>query len=408
MKAHSSVRAEPGCRLACAGWLRHDRLQRSLAALTAAAVVFSGCSRKESPGGKPGRAAGAGPVPVLAGKAAQKNIPVQILAIGNVQPFTKVAVRSQITGQLAKVHFQEGEEVKRNDLLFTIDPRPSQTALEQAKANLARDEAQFENARIEFERVNKLFVANISSRDDYDKAQANLNALRGTVLADRAVITNAALNVEFTSIHSPIDGRTGNLLVHEGNIVKAEDDVLLQINQVRPIFVSFAVPEQFLPEIKRRMRSGPLQAQVSYASLDGASPSGNVSFIDNSVDLTTGTVQLKATFDNADNALWPGQFVQVAMTLFERANAVVVPTPAIQPGQNGDFVFVVKADQTVEARPVVVGVARDGETVVESGVKPGETVVTDGQLRLVPGARVDVKPSDTLKPKEPEREEEAE
>lgn len=346
-------------------------------------------------------------MPVLAGKAAQKNIPVQILAIGNVQPFTKVAVRSQITGQLAKVHFQEGEEVKRNDLLFTIDPRPSQTALEQAKANLSRDEAQFENARIEFERVNKLFVANISSRDDYDKAQANLNALRGTVLADRAVITNAALNVEFTSIHSPIDGRTGNLLVHEGNIVKAEDDVLLQINQVRPIFVSFAVPEQFLPEIKRRMRSGPLQAQVSYASLDGASPSGNVSFIDNSVDLTTGTVQLKATFDNADNALWPGQFVQVAMTLFERANAVVVPTPAIQPGQNGDFVFVVKADQTVEARPVVVGVARDGETVVESGVKPGETVVTDGQLRLVPGARVDVKPSDTLKPKEAEREEEA-
>ena len=399
MTAHSNFFGETGHAVACLGRLRHFLIHGSLPLLLAVGFSLSGCSRQEASAEKSGKSAGGAPVPVLVGKAMAKSMPVQIQAIGNVMPYSRVAVRSQITGQLVRVHFQEGKEVRKDDLLFTIDPRPSQAALDQAKANLARDEAQLENAQIEFARAKKLFESNISSRDDYDKAQANLDTLRGTVLADRAAITNAALNLEFTSIRSPIDGRTGNLLVHEGNIVKAEDDVLLQINQVHPIFVSFAVPEQFLPEIKRRMRDGPLKAQASYVNLDGAPPQGNVSFIDNTVDPTTGMVQLKATFDNTDNALWPGQFVQVAMTLSEQANAVVVPTPAIQPGQNGDFVFVVKADQTIELRPVVVGAGREGETVVQSGLKPGETVVTDGQLRLVPGARVDVKPADTLKPK---------
>ena len=360
-------------------------------------VLFSGCSRKEFTAGKAGKDAAGAPVPVLVGQAVEKNMPVQITAIGNVQPFTKVAVRSQITGQLAKVHFQEGSEVKQGDPLFTIDPRPAEAALEQMKAGLARDEAQLENARIEFARAKMLFESNISSRDDYDKAQANLDTLRGTVLADRAAIRNAALNLEFTSIRSPIDGRTGNVLVHEGNIVKAEDDVLLQINQIHPIFVAFAVPEQFLPEIRRRMRDRPLKAQATFVNLEGPAPQGEVAFIDNAVDPTTGTIQLKATFDNSDKALWPGQFVQMTMTLSEQANAVVVPTPAIQPGQNGDFVFVVKTDRTAEMRPVVVGAARDGQTVVQSGIKPGETVVIDGQLRLVPGARVDGKLADSLK-----------
>jgi len=370
--------------------------------LLAAGVLFSGCSRKESAAGKPGKGAAGAPVPVLVGLAVEKNMPVQITAIGNVQPLTKVAVRSQFTGQLAHVHFQEGSEVKKGDLLFTIDPRPVEAALEQMKANLARDEAQLENARIEFARAKKLFESNISSRDDYDKAQANLDTLRGTVLADRAAVRHEELNVEFTSIRSPIDGRTGNILVHEGNIVKAEDDVLLQINQVHPILVAFAVPEQFLPEIRRRLRDRPLKAQATFTNLEGPVPQGEVAFIDNAVDPTTGTVQLKATFDNSDKALWPGQFVQVTMTLSEQANAVVVPTPAIQPGQNGDFVFVVKADQTAEMRPVVVGAARDGQTVVQSGIKPGETVVIDGQLRLVPGAQVEGKPADTLKAMAPE------
>ena len=399
MKTHSNYFAETGRAFAGMKSRRHLLIEGSMPFLLAIGVGFSGCSRKEPAAEKAGKSAGGAPVPVLAGQAMAKSMPVQIQAIGNVMPYSKVAVRSQITGQLVQVHFREGQEVSKGDLLFTIDPRPSQAALDQAKANLARDEAQLENAQIEFARAKKLFESNISSRDDLDKAQANLDTLRGTVLADKAAISNAALNLEFTSIRSPIDGRTGNLLIHEGNIVKAEDDVLLQINRVRPVFVGFAVPEQFLPEIRRRMRGGPLKAQASYVNLDGAPPRGDVSFIDNAVDPTTGMVQLKATFDNADNALWPGQFVQVAMTLSEQANAVVVPTPAIQPGQNGDFVFVVKADHTVELRPVVVGAGRKGETVVQSGLRPGETVVTDGQLRLVPGARVDVKPADTLKPK---------
>ena len=399
MKAHSNYFAETGRTFAGMKSRRHLLIDGSMPFLLAIGVGFSGCSRKEPAPEKSGKSAGGAPVPVLAGHAMTKSMPVQIQAIGNVMPYSRVAVRSQITGQLVRVHFQEGKEVRKDDLLFTIDPRPSQAALDQAKANLARDEAQLENAQIEFARAKKLFESNISSRDDLDKAQANLDTLRGTVLADKAAISNAALNLEFTSIRSPIDGRTGNLLIHEGNIVKAEDDVLLQINRVRPVFVGFAVPEQFLPEIRRRMRGGPLKAQASYVNLDGAPPQGEVSFIDNAVDPTTDMVQLKATFDNADNALWPGQFVQVAMTLSDQANAVVVPTPAIQPGQNGDFVFVVKADHTVELRPVVVGAGREGETVVQSGLQPGETVVTDGQLRLVPGARVDVKPADTLKPK---------
>src|SRR5438094_730772 len=382
-------------RLHCAG-------TRPAACLAGDGVA--GCSRKEPAAEKPGKSAGGAPVPVLAGHAMAKSMPVQIQAIGNVMPYSKVAVRSQITGQLVQVHFREGQEVSKGDLLFTIDPRPSQAALDQAKANLARDEAQLENAQIEFARAKKLFESNISSRDDLDKAQANLDTLRGTVLADKAAISNAALNLEFTSIRSPVEGRTGGLLLHEGNVVKAEEDVLLQINQVRPIFVSFAVPEQFLPEVRRRMRAGPPKARASFVNLEGSPPQGQVAFIDNTVDPATGTVQLKATFENADNTLWPGQFVQVVLTLSEQANGVVVPTPAIQPGQNGDFVFVVKADQTTEMRPVVVGAARDGQTAVQSGVKPGETVVIDGQLRLVPGARVEAKAADTFSPKEQRQE----
>src|SRR5437773_1138173 len=348
MTAHSNSFGETGHAVACLGRLRHFLIHGSLPLLLAVGFSLSGCSRQEASAEKSGKSAGGAPVPVLVGKAMAKSMPVQIQAIGNVMPYSRVAVRSQITGQLVRVHFQEGKEVRKDDLLFTIDPRPSQAALDQAKANLARDEAQLENAQIEFARAKKLFESNISSRDDYDKAQANLDTLRGTVLADQAALRNAGLNLEFTSIRSPINGRTGNVLVHEGNIVKAEDDVLLQINQVHPIFVAFAVPEQFLPEIRRRMRDRPLKAQATFVNLEGPAPQGEVAFIDNAVDPTTGTIQLKATFDNSDKALWPGQFVQMTMTLSEQANAVVVPTPAIQPGQNGDFVFVVKTDRTAK------------------------------------------------------------
>jgi multidrug efflux system membrane fusion protein len=311
-----------------------------------------------------------------------------------VLPYSKVTVRSQITGQLIKVHFLEGQEVKKGDPLFTIDPRPPQGALEQAKANLARDQALLENARIEFEREKKLFDSALISRDEFDKARANREALEGTVLADKAAVNGAALNVEFTSIRSPVDGVTGNLLVSPGNIVKAPDDAMLTINQIHPIYVSFAVPEQFLSEIKKGMLAKTLKVVATFQKISVPSPQGELTFIDNAVDPTTGMIQLKGTFPNENNALWPGQFAQVSLTLSEQPHVIVVPSQAIQNSQNGEFIFVVKSDQTVEMRAVTIGISRDGKTVVEKGLKTGEMVVTDGQLRLVPGAKVNIKAPD--------------
>ncbi len=371
-------------------------VQPLLLALSLAVALLAGCSKEAAPP-KQAKGPGAAPVPVLAGPVVEKSAPVQIMAVGNAQPYTQVAIRAQITGQLSKVHFQEGQTVKRGDLLFSIDPRPAQAALDQVQANLVRDQAQLENAQVDFDRQKKLFDSKISSREDYDKAQAALDALRGTVLADQAAITNAALNLEFTSIRAPMEGRTGNVMVHEGNIVKAETDILVEIHQVQPIFVSFFVPEQYLSGIKLRMREGPLKAQASYPGLEGPGPEGSVSFLNNMVDATTGMIQLKAVFTNADNVLWPGQFVQVTLTLQEQLNAVVAPAQAVQIGQAGEYVFVIKGDQTVELRSIKTGATKNGESVIQSGLKPGETVVTDGQLRLVSGSRVEVKSADALK-----------
>jgi multidrug efflux system membrane fusion protein len=363
----------------------------------AAAAGLSSCARKNSADASQLRRQG-GAVPARVSQATEKEMAVQIRAIGNAQPYSKVTIRSQITGQLVQVHFQEGQEVKKGDLLFTIDPRPPQATLEQARANLARDEALLENARVELDREKKLFDSALISQDEFDKARANVDTLKGTVEADRAAIRNAELNVEFTSIRSPLDGVTGNLLVYSGNIVKAPDDSLVTINQIHPIYVSFAVPEQFLPEIKNEQRKRALGVEATFPNMSVAAARGQLTFIDNAVDPATGTIQLKATFPNDGNALWPGQFLQVAVTLSKQPHAVVVPSPAVQTGQNGEFIYVVKADQTVEMRPVTIGIARDGETVVESGLKAGETVVTDGQLRLVPGAKVSVQAAKEAEP----------
>ncbi len=367
-----------------------------LLAFLSFAVGVAGCSGRKSADANPNKSPGAG-VPVLVGRSVEKDMAVQIRAIGNVMPYSKVTIRSQITGQLTQVDFQEGKEVKKGDLLFKIDPRPAQSALEQSKANLVRDEALLKNARIEFDRQKKLLDSALISQDDFDKARANLDTLEGTVLADRAAITNAELNLEYTSIRSPVDGVTGNLLVYAGNIVKAPDDSLLAVNQIHPIYVSFAVPEQFLSGIKKEMREKTLPVEATFQNMNVPPARGELTFIDNAVDVTTGTIQLKATFPNSDSVLWPGQFVQVTLTLSTQPHAVVVPSQAVQAGQNGEFIYVVKTDQTVEMRPVTTGVTRDGETVVASGLKAGETVVTDGQLRLVPGAKI-IKPLGKLEP----------
>ncbi|MBI3849886.1 MAG: efflux RND transporter periplasmic adaptor subunit [Verrucomicrobia bacterium] len=375
--------------------MRRQFFFRGLTLLLVSVVAFlSGCSPKLSPDAKQGGGQTRPPVPVLVAQAIETNVPVQLRAIGNVLPYSKVTIRSQITGQLKQVHFREGQEVKLGDPLFTIDPRPPQGALEQARANLARDQAMLENARIEFERQRKLFDSALISRDEFDKARANRDALEGTVLADQAAITGAALNVEFTSIRAPVDGVTGNLLVSPGNIVKAPDDAMLTVNQIHPIYVSFTVPEHFLPQIKKEMLEKTLKVEATFQKMSVPPQRGDLTFIDNAVDPTTGMIQLKATFPNENSALWPGQFVQVSLTLSEQPHVIVVPSQAIQNSQKGEFVFVVKLDQTVEMRTVVTGITRDGATVVEKELKAGETVVTDGQLRLVPGAKVNVKAPD--------------
>ncbi len=361
----------------------------------AAVLATGGCS------GGAKQAAGGGSMPVLVARAFTTNVPVQIdpPPVGHVTPVSTVAVHSQIGGILQTVHFKEGQEVKKGDLLFTIDPRPSQAALEAVKAALARDQAQLANAKIQFDREQKLLDQKLVSQDEFDTSKAGYDALTGTVAVDQAAVTNAQLNLEFTEIRAPLDGVTGGLQFHEGNVIKAPDDVLVTINQIHPIYVAFGVDDKFLPEIKWEMRDRVLQVAVTFDNMNVPPPRGELTFVDNAVDATTSMIQLRATFPNETSVLWPGQFVEVELTLSDLTNAIVVPSQAVQTGQNGQFIYVVEADPTnaasqiVEQRPVTIGIAYQGTTVVQSGLKTGETVVTDGQLRLAPGVKISIKSS---------------
>jgi multidrug efflux system membrane fusion protein len=368
-----------------------------------AAGLLAGCSDHAKAEAK-SKAGTLPSVPVMTGRAEARDVPVEVRNIGNVEAYSTVTIRSQITGQIIKVHFREGQEVKAGDLLFSIDPRPAQGALRRAQADLKRDEAQLVGARLEFERQTKLLANSIASRDDYEKAEASFHALEATVMADQSGVSNATLNLEYTSIRAPLDGRTGNLMVKQGNIVKAPDDSLVTINQVHPIYVTFSVPEQDLPAIRARMREQTLPVRVDVPGDSSATVQGELTFIDNSVDATTGRIKLKATFSNENDALWPGQFIQATLTLRTLQRATVVPSHAVQSSQNGEFVFVVKADSTVQKRPVLIGLSLRDSIVIARGVEPGETVVTDGHLRLTEGAKVTTSPSaPTGAPAETER-----
>jgi membrane fusion protein, multidrug efflux system len=415
------------------------------AGLALAALALAGCSESQS--GAQARPSQAPAVPVGAALAEQRQVPVQVITVGTVQAYTSVGVKSQVAGQIARVHFTEGQDVKQGDLLFTIDPRPLEAALKQAEANVAKDRAQLrqteaafmqrqaevaqtlanldrdlaqmENAKVQEQRYATLVQKELVAREQYDQVRTAMATMQSTVQADRAAVDNARasaraaeamvdnarasiqsneaavetarLQLAYTSIRAPMDGRTGNLLVQAGNVLKAnEDSPLVVIAQIRPIYVSFAVPQQHLAAIKTYRAAGTLKVE---AAPDGGprAAQGAVTFMNNTVDPGTGTIQLKATFNNADSALWPGQYVDVTLTLTSE-QAVVVPSQAVQAGQQGPFVFVVKPDLTVESRPVKVGRRLARELVIEQGVKNGERVVTDGQLRLVPGARVEIKP----------------
>ena len=396
--------------------------RRASLLLAAAAMLLAACSNRDDDGSKAKAAARPSAVPVAVSEVAQRDVPVQLRAIGNVQAYATVSVLSQVSGEVVQVHFNEGQDVKAGDLLFTIDARPFQAALQQAQAqlaqhqaqvaqaeaNLARDTAQYENARVEEERYKRLAEGGFVAREQYDQMRTNEQSLAATLTADRAAVQtarsvvqadeaaveNARVQLGYTQIRSPIDGRTGNLLIHKGNVVKAQDigNPLVVINRVHPVYVAFSVPEQYLDPIKRYRAAGELRVEASAPGATDRAVQGDLSFVNNAVDPATGTIQLKATFENADNALWPGQFVNVVLTLTTKRGALVIPSRAVQPGQHGSYVFVVKPDLTVESRPVTVAFADGPNSVIANGLAAGERVVTDGQLRLVPGVRVEVKP----------------
>ena len=418
--------------------MRHAGRLLVLVALLAAA----GCSDRASGTQR----ATAPPVPVLVAEAVRRDVPLDVSVIGTVQALTTVGVKSQVSGQVVKVNFTEGQDVKAEQLLFTIDPRPFAAALAQAKANvgrdtaqmrqaeaalaqrqaevqqamanLERDQAQLENARVQERRYKTLVEKELVARELYDQFRTNLSALEATLNADRAAVENARaaaqaaqagvenaraviqadeamvetanLNVGYTTIRAPMNGRTGNLMLQAGNVVKAnEDNPMVVIAQVHPIYVSFAVPQQHLTAIKQYSAAGPVKVRATAPG--AAKPAvGRLTFVNNTVDPTTGTIQLKATFDNAENVLWPGQYVDVVLTLTTQP-AVVVPSQAVQPGQQGPYVFVVTPDLTVQPRLLELGRRLATETIITKGLAPGERVVTDGQLRLVPGSRVEIK-----------------
>jgi membrane fusion protein, multidrug efflux system len=348
-------------------------------------VLTAGCTTKTAQTAPPIMAA-----PVRVAKASQRSVPIDLTAIGTGEAYSTVSIKSQVNAELEQVHFQQGDFVTKGELLFTLDARPFQAAVSQAEAAAAKDKAQFDLDKVQEERYQKLFDAGVAPREQYDQMNSSATAQEAAVRADEASLEAAKLQLQYCYIYSPVDGRTGALGVTPGNLVKQNDNpVLIVIDQVTPLYIDVAVPEQYLGEIRKFMAQGKLQVSATPYG-DTTPETGYLTFVDNTVDNTTGTIKLKGTFDNPDHRLWPGQFSNVLLRLSEEENATVVPTAAIQSGQTGDFLFVVKQDFTAEQRTVKTVRTIGTDTVVASGVAPGETVVIDGQLRLIPGIRVEV------------------
>jgi membrane fusion protein, multidrug efflux system len=344
-------------------------------------------------------------VPVLVATAVQKAVPVQLRAVGNVEPFTTVSIKSQVTGVLMEAHFKEGQDVKKGQQLFTIDPRPFEAALRQAEANMQRDNAQLKNLREQVRRYAELVEKQYVSREQYDLIKTNADAAEAVVEADKAAVENAKVQLSYCYIYSPVNGRVGSLLVNEGNLVRVNDGApLVVINQVNPINVTFSVPEQHLSDLNRHMSAGQLKVDASFQSDEGRAEQGRLEFVDNAVDRSTGTIKLKAVFANTDRRLWPGQFINVALTLTTQPDAVVIPSEAVQVGQDGQHVFVVQPDKRVEVRPVTLGTTSGGEAVIIKGLAAGEQIVREGQFLLGPGSRIEIKDTALSEVKEEKRE----
>ncbi len=332
------------------------------------------------------------PVPVLVATVVEKTVPMELKVIGNVEAYSTVSIKARVGGQLVQVNFQEGQDVEKGQILFVIDPRPLEAALKQAEANLARDKALANKAQADAVRYAELIRKQFVSQQEYDQAKATAESLAATIKADQVAVENARLMLSYCYIHAPISGRTGNLIAHMGNQIKADaDTAMLVINQIQPIYVSFAIPQQSLPEIRRYMAEEKIPVEAIIGGQEDHPEVGVLTFVNNTVDIATGTIQCKATFANPHKRLWPGLFVNVVVRLSTQPGAILVPAQAIQTSQEGEIVFVVKPDLTVEVRPVAVGRAVGGDVIVTKGLQPGERVVTDGQLRLVPGAKVQIK-----------------
>jgi multidrug efflux system membrane fusion protein len=375
--------------------------------LCAAAALAGACSRGEAEAQRPAGAGGPGggrggqnaPVPVTVADVVQKSMPITIQGIGTVIAASTVAVHAQITGELTSVNFKEGDEVQEGQVLVTLDKRPLEAALAQAEAQLAKDKAQATNARMQATRYQDLLKRGIATREQVDTAVSSAAALDATVVADEANVDNAKVQVQYATIRAPMTGRTGLLQVHPGNLVRANDtQAIVTINRITPVYVSFSIPEAQLPSLKRYMAQDGTLPVSAAPPVDATKPSmGRVNFIDNFIDPTTGTIKIKGTFPNEDRRLWPGQFVNVTVTLTQDPDAIVVPSAAVQNSQTGQYVYVVKPDKTTEMRTVKVARPAGDDLVIESGVRGGETVVTDGFLRLVPGSHVTIKGADAPK-----------
>jgi multidrug efflux system membrane fusion protein len=352
------------------------------------AASLAACSEKGSRAAEK-KVSGGPAVPVMVAPVVAKTVPLHIQGIGNVEPFATVAVKARVDGQIVKVFFTDGQEVKKGEPLFQLDPRPFAAALKQSEANLLRDKAQREHARAQERRYKDLLQKNFVSKDAYSQFLTNVETADATVRADEAAVENARLQLEYATIRAPISGRTGKIMIQLGNLVKANDtNSLVLINQVAPVYLSFAVPEQYLPEIRKYMAAGRIPVQAQSPNADAGMVDGELAFIDNAVDTATGTIRLRAIFQNQDRALWPGQFVTAVVTLHQQRDAIVVPSQAVQTGPKGQYVYVVKPDLSAELRDIVVDRTEGAETVIAKGLAAGERVVTTGQLRLVPGIKV--------------------
>jgi membrane fusion protein, multidrug efflux system len=333
-------------------------------------------------------------VPVTAGTVVAQNVPVYLQGIGTVQAYNMVTVKTRVDGPIVKVFFKEGQEVKEGDPLFEIDPRTYQAALEQAQAAKQKDEAQLVGAKLDLDRYAKLLGTGYQTRQSYDQQTALVAQLQAAIKGDQAQIDNALLNLGYADIRSPIDGRTGARLVDKGNLVHANDNTaLVTITELKPIFVSFTLPQNTLDDLREQQQKQPLVVQAYNGDGSKLLSAGKLTLIDNSIDQATGTIHLKARFDNQDERLWPGEFVSLRVILTTRPNAATVPAQTVQEGPDGNYAYIIKPDNTVERRTVTVASVQDGIAVITKGLSPGERVVVDGQYRLTEGARVKILPA---------------